>query len=134
MLSRFALAAIALLLLTTACEEHVFTEGELQAQRKFKAVAPGTPEASARAALGPPVAELRWDPGRNAYAYTDANGSRTYFDPRKDAARSGLPAEFRFFPKKMLATKVLIYSSGTVFGYLAIDDANKVSSVEVHIS
>jgi hypothetical protein len=128
-----ALVLGVMLNLLSGCDDVAFTRAENEAAAKYRAIKPGTSLPNAKSALGTPAFELVRDEARKGYAYVDGSGRKIYFDPSNTADRDKLPPELRFFPRKTSAERVLIYSSGTVFGYFGIS-ADIVSFVDVHTS
>ena len=131
--SAFVLCIAFLALLLSACDELVFTQGEMEAKRKYEAVKRGHSRQAVADALGTPAFELVLDKKRMKYRYVDATGKQAELDGSKGSPPDA-PPELRFLPKGLSASRVLVYSAGTVFGYVALTDQDVVDSVTVVVS
>jgi hypothetical protein len=131
--SVFILCITLLVLLPTGCDDLVYTQGEMEAKRQYEAIKKGQPRESVDKALGPPAYELVMDSAKARYRYVDLTGKQAEVDSSKDWS-SDAPPELRFLPKKQSAYRVLIYSAGTVFGYIGLSEENVVTFVQVVVS
>jgi hypothetical protein len=131
--SVFILCIALFALLLTGCDDLIYTQGEMEAKRQFEAIKKGQPRQSVDKALGTPAYELVMDSARGRYRYVDPTGKQAELDSRTDLP-SNAPPELRFLPKKQSASRVLIYSAGTVFGYIGLSEENLVTFVQVVVS
>jgi len=83
--------------------------------------------------LGAPTFELVLDKSHMKYEFLDQTGKRVQFDPTKELPTTA-PVELRLFPKNVADARILVYSAGTVFGYIGLGDDNVVSFVKVVVS
>jgi len=119
--------------LLSGCDDLAFTKGEMEAKRNYESIKLGTPLQSVIEKLGNPMFELAWNSKEKRYEYLDASGKRVAIDLNLQLAAEVAP-ELRFLPRDLESPKVLVYSSGTVFGYVGVDPSNKVSVVRVAVS
>jgi outer membrane protein assembly factor BamE (lipoprotein component of BamABCDE complex) len=117
----------------TSCDDIVFSHGEVLAKRKYESVKKGESRDAVVRALGSPAFELVFDRSRMTYTYRDESGKNVELEKTWNA-RSGAPIELQFLPENFSASRVLVYSAGTVFGYVGLADDNTVSAVKVIVS
>ena len=125
---------LALLVGLASCDDAIYAAGEMEAKRKYEAIKIGTSRESVLRELGMPSFVLSWNPAERRYDYRDENGKDGTFHPISESSRVNDPPELGFLPKDMIFPVLLIYSAGTVFGYIGLDSLNRVSSVKVRIS
>jgi hypothetical protein len=130
--SRFLCATVIALLLS-GCDDFVYTQGEVEAKRQYEAIKKGQPRRSVETALGTPAYELVMDSTGARYRYVDPNGKQAELDGSKDLPLDA-PPELRFLPRRHTAHRVLIYSAGTVFGYIGLSEKDVVTFVQVIVS
>jgi hypothetical protein len=114
------------------CDDLAYSSGEVRAKRSYEAVDVGTSRELVEKKLGAPAYELSWNASQNKYEYR-ADGKSVVFQLTFEATKD-LPPELRFVPMDMRSPTVLIYSAGTVFGYIGLDLSNRVSLVKVVVS
>jgi hypothetical protein len=129
----FALCLTVFALLLTGCEDWVYAPSEMEAKRQYEAIKKGQPRRSVEEALGTPAYELVMDRAQTRYRYVDPSGKHAELDANKDLP-SDAPPELLFLPKKRTAYRVLIYSAGTVFGYIGLSEEDVVTFVHAVVS
>ncbi len=117
----------------SACDDSVFSAVEVAEKKKFEAVKKGEVRDAVLANLGAPSFELVLDSARMKYQGIDRAGKRVELDIGKGLPDSA-PAELRLLPRKAVYPTLLIYSAGTVFGYIGLGDNDVVAFVEVVVS
>jgi outer membrane protein assembly factor BamE (lipoprotein component of BamABCDE complex) len=117
----------------TGCDDVVFTKGEVVAKRKYESVKKGDSRNAVVKSLGDPAFELVLDKSLRAYTFRDQAGKSIVLDRSKKPWR-GVPVEVQFLPANVTGSRILVYSAGTVFGFIGMTDDNTVSSVRVIIS
>lgn len=127
--SSIALASLGL----ASCDDVVFSKGEVTTKRKYESVKTGDSRDSVVKSLGDPAFELVLDKSLKAYTFRDQTGKNVVLDRAKKPWR-GVPVEVQFLPSNVTGSRILVYSAGTVFGFIGIGDDNTVSSVKVVIS
>lgn len=115
------------------CDDLVFTKGENEAKRNYQEIKVGISRQSVTEKLGAPMFELSWNAGDKRYEYIDPNRKRISVDLTQ-LDKPDVPPELRFLPRDLGSPKVLVYSAGTVFGYIGLDAAERVSVVKVAVS
>jgi len=117
-------------LAVASCDEAVYTNGELVAKHKYESVKKGQSRDAVVTALGSPVFELVLDRSRMIYTFHDQTGKKLELD-RTGNPRAPIPAELQFLPRNLTDSRILVYSEGTVFGYIGVGEDNVVSFVKV---
>lgn len=115
------------------CEDTVYTSGEVAAKQKYQSVKKGEARDAVIKNLGAPAFELVWNKTQMKYDVVDQAGKELQIDLSKELPAT-TPAELRFLPKKAVHPRILVYSAGTVFGYIGLNDQNVVTSVDVVVS
>jgi len=113
-----------------SCDDVVYTKGEVAAKRKYESVKKGDSRDTVVRVLGNPAFELVFDKSTMTYAFRDETGKNVEVDLTKNS-RVGVPVELRFLPDNARDSRILVYSAGTVIGYIGLADDNTVSSVKV---
>jgi outer membrane protein assembly factor BamE (lipoprotein component of BamABCDE complex) len=116
-----------------SCDDIDFTKGEVVAKRKYESVKKGDSRDAVVRSLGDPAFELVLDKSRMTYTFRDQTGKNVVLDRSKKPWR-GVPVELQFLPHNVTGSRILVYSAGTVFGYIGIADDNTVSFVRALIS
>jgi hypothetical protein len=129
--------AIALALLAfglfPGCDSQVYTDQEIEAQRRFESIKIGATEAEVLSLLGRPTGTAtRSRPDELMFEFDDHGVERRL--SLQTSNRAAWPADLQFMSERPVSAKLLVFKAATVTAYYFIGSDERVEHVDVFTS
>src|SRR5215211_5102791 len=110
-------AVVCLAILCIGCDSKVFTDAEMQSQRRFSAIKEGQAYEEVISHVGKPTGQIRRIDD-STLVYEPSGDERVASTRLNRSSRDQWPAVIRFLPDRGVAGSVLVFNEGTVTAFV----------------
>lgn len=126
-------AVVWLAILCVGCDSKVFTDAEMQSQRRFSTIKEGQSYDEVISHMGKPTGQIRRIDA-SALVYEPLTDGTVAATRLSTSSRDQWPAVIRFLPDRQIEGSVLVFNEGTVTAFVFLSATGAVEHVDVHTS